>query len=209
MSHAWKTCEDGPRAWSADSLTDAKGLLLSITASHFICALVITNKCLQGYLKALTSGLQKEAQDVVEAVAEIDNVVIALKEVRDNIDDNHKEWFGEAKKMCQAVAVLPSLPRQCGCQRHRDNVPAEDPITYFRRCITIPLVDHLLVALETRFSPHHRVTLQGLCLVPSASVTLPDDEIKSNMAKLVAQYEDDLTSSAQLEDQVAEAAATA
>ena len=45
-------CEAGPRYWSTNSVTDAKGLLLPITASDFISALVVTNKCLK-YVKPL------------------------------------------------------------------------------------------------------------------------------------------------------------
>ncbi len=52
----------------------------------------------------------------------------------------------------------------------------------------------MLVELETRFSPHHRVALLGLCLVPSALVTLPDPDEKSHLAKLVDLYEEDLAS---------------
>ena len=44
---------DGPSAWSPDSLTDARSLQLAITTTDFLCALVITNCCLK-YLQALT-----------------------------------------------------------------------------------------------------------------------------------------------------------
>ena len=42
-----------------------------------------------------------------------------------------------------------------------------------RRHFVISLVDHLLVELDARFSPHHRVALRGLYLVPSTFVSLP------------------------------------
>ena len=60
--------------------------------------------------------------------------------------------------------------------------------------ISVPLVDHLLVELETRFSPRPRVALLGFCLVPSALVTLSDPDVKSHLAKLVDLYEEDLAS---------------
>ena len=96
--------------------------------------------------------------------------------------------------MCRSVDVVPSIPRRCGRQLHRNNVPANDPRTYYQRCISVPLVDHLLAELETRFSPHHRVALLGLCLIPSALVTLPDPDVKNHLAKLVDLYEDNLAS---------------
>ena len=179
--------------WSTDSLTVANGLLLAITASDFISALVITNKCL-GYLRALTCSLQAEAKDVVQAVGDIDVVLTSLKDVRNTIDQHHDTWFQEIELMCHSVGIVPSIPRRCGRQHQRDNTPADDLLTYYRRCISVPMVDHLLVELETRFSPHHRAALLGLCLVPSALVTLPDTDVNSNLAKLVDQYEGDLPS---------------
>ena len=96
-------------------------------------------------------------------------------------------WFQEIELMyvplCRCCAI--SIPRRCARQRHRNNVPADDPRTYHRRCISVPFVDHLLVELETRFSRHHSVALLGLCLVPSVLVTLPYPDVKSHLAKLV------------------------
>ena len=66
--------EEGPRKWSTDSLRDASGLLLAITASDFISASVVTNKCLW-YLRALTCSLLAEAKEVVQALGDIDVVL--------------------------------------------------------------------------------------------------------------------------------------
>ena len=71
---------DGPGLWSADSLTDAKGLQLAITTTEFVSALVITNSCLKYMvIQALTSSLKAEAKDIVAAVREIDTVTATLK----------------------------------------------------------------------------------------------------------------------------------
>ena len=66
-------CDEGSNEWSGDSLTNARGLLLTITTTDFLSALVITNSCIS-YLTALTSNLQAEAKDIIEATAEMDNV---------------------------------------------------------------------------------------------------------------------------------------
>ena len=66
-------CDEGSSEWSTDSLTDARGLPLTITTTDFLSALVITNSCIS-YLTALTSNLQAEAKDIIEATAEMDNV---------------------------------------------------------------------------------------------------------------------------------------
>ena len=77
-------CNDGARLWSQDSLTDARGLLLAITTTDFVSALVITNSCGK-YLKPLTASLQAEAKDIVTAVSEIDTVTATVQDVRDNM----------------------------------------------------------------------------------------------------------------------------
>ena len=47
--------------WFNDSLTDANALLLAITSTDFVIALVIiTHECIQ-YLSGLTDSLQMEA----------------------------------------------------------------------------------------------------------------------------------------------------
>ena len=73
-------CNDGARLWSQDSLTDVRGLLIAITTTDFVTALVITNSCLK-YLSALTACLQAEAKDIVAAVSEIVNVTAAVQDI--------------------------------------------------------------------------------------------------------------------------------
>ena len=77
-------CDDGPSLWTPDALTDARSLLLVITTTDLISALVVTNACLK-YLQALTSNLQAETKDIVAAVGEIKTVISTLQNVRDNI----------------------------------------------------------------------------------------------------------------------------
>ena len=69
-------------------------------------------------------------------------------------------------------------------------------------CISVPLVDHLLVELDARFNPHHRVVLLGLCLAPPALVTLPDPDVRSHLANLVDLYEEDIASPESVSHQV-------
>ena len=68
------------------------GLLLAITASDFISALVVTNKYL-GYLRSLTCSLQAGTKDVVQAVVDIEVILTSLREVRNTIDQQHDAWF--------------------------------------------------------------------------------------------------------------------
>ena len=130
------SCE-GAGSWTTDALTDAKCLHLAITTTDFVSSLVITNACLK-YLQALTASLQAEAKDIVTAVSEIDTVIATVEDVRKNIDKHHAQWFVTICEMLTEVSLQPSLPRQCGRQRHRSNVPADTPSDFLRRTISIP-----------------------------------------------------------------------
>lgn len=74
-------CNDGPRLWTFDSVTDARTLQLTISMTDFHSALVITNFCLK-YLQALPSNLQAETKDIVVAVKEMNYVIMTLQNVR-------------------------------------------------------------------------------------------------------------------------------
>ena len=194
-------CNDGARLWSQDSLTDARGLLLAITTTDFVSALVITNACLK-YLKALTASLQAEAKDIVTAVSEIDTVTATVQDVRDNIDTHHAQWFLTITEMLSEIGIEPSVPRRCGRQTQQSNVPADTPSEYFRRTISIPVLDHLLCELRSRFGKHQRRALLGFSIVPSLFVSLESDDHISRFKALSDLYESDLPSPECLESEL-------
>ena len=121
-------------------------LLLVVTRTEFISALVITNECLQ-YLSDLTTSLQEEAKDIVQEVSEIKTWTSSVKQVRDNVDSNHSRWFETVSKMCNEVRTTPSMPRICGRL-----IPLN-----FRRTIPVPILDHLLSEPDKQFSSHQKL----------------------------------------------------
>ena len=141
---------EGSSKWSPDSLTDASTLLLALSTTDLLSALVITTVCLR-YMLGLTHSLQAEAKDIVQAVSVVNNIISILRALREDVDKFDSKCFAEVQRMCDNVGVEPSLPRLCGRQCHRSNVPAQSPSEYYRRTITIPVLDHLLSQLETRF----------------------------------------------------------
>ena len=186
---------DGAALWSSDSLTDARCLLLTITTTDFVSALVITHACLM-YVQALTATLQAEAKDIVKAVSEIENVTAAIQSVRDNIDTYHTQWFLTITDMLSEVGKEPSLPRRCGRQTHRSNTPADTPSEYFCRTIPIPVLDHLLSELSSRFGNHQKTALLGLSIILSVLVSLDRNspEFMSRFKDVCELYQNDLPS---------------
>ena len=176
-----RICSAGPRLWSSDSLTDARSLQLATT--DFMCSLVITNSCLR-YLQALTSSLQAEARDIVDAVQEISNVKATLHNARSNMESHHAEWYQKVEEMCSEVGVVPDLPRRCGLQTHRPNTPGDSPSTYCCRTISIPLLDHLISEMDSHFSSHQQTALLGFYVVPSIMLKSWREECSQHLSGL-------------------------
>ena len=177
--------------WSNDSLTDANAFLLAITSTDFVSALVITHECIQ-YLSGLTASLQMEAKDIVNSVSEINTLISSLEQVRASVDSHHDKWFNTISRMCNEVGTTPSLPRTCSRQHHRANVPASTPSEYYKRTISIPILDHLLAELKTRFTVYQKTVLQGLYLIPSVLVAEDLSHVTSIVLKVGELYAVDL-----------------
>lgn len=194
-------CAEGSRGWSPDSLTDASTLLLAISTTEFLSALVVTSSSL-GYLMALTKSLQSEAKDIILAVSEVNNIVDVLKDLRENVDENHDRWFAEVATLCTCIGTEPSLPRLCGRQTQRSNIPSRTPNEYYKRTITIPLLDHIISEMVSRFSKHQQSIVNGLLLVPSIIVTKSLADATSQISQFGDLYSDDLPSPSSLQSEI-------
>ena len=124
---------------------------------------------------------------------EVDNLKRTITEVRKNVDVNHGQWFADVEQLCQSVGTQPLLPRTCGRQIHRSNVPAQTPSEFYRRTVTIPMLDHILSEIESRFSAHQKTALLGLYLIPSLLVSKTLEEVTDELTQLVKMYAGDLT----------------
>ena len=128
------------------------------------CSLFITNSCLR-YQQALTSNLKAEARDIVDAVHEISHVKATLHNDRSNVESHHAEWYQKVEEMCSDVGVVPDFPRRCGRQTHHSKTPGDSLSTHYCHTISIPLLDHLISEMDSRFTSHQQRALytQFLC----------------------------------------------
>ena len=99
----------------------------------------------------------------------VNNVKVALQDVRDKVDSYHSQWFQQAVNLAREVGTEPSVPRTCKEQTQRDNTESSCAEEYYRRTLTIPFVDHLNTELEVRFSYLQRKASLGLHLLPSSA----------------------------------------
>ena len=182
---------EGSSKWSRDSLTDANTLSLAITTTEFLSALVITSSCLS-YLMPLTKSLQSEAQELVQAVSEVNSCVSVFQNLGKDVDKNHDRWFSEVQQLAASTGIELSLPRLCGRQTQRSNIPSQTPKEYYWRTITIPLLDHIISEMTSRFDKHQQLALSGLVFIPSVLVKRSLDEATTQIADVGKMYTDDL-----------------
>ena len=178
-------------SWSAESVADAKLLLSAITSPKFLAALIITNRIFS-YTANITRSLQSQSRDIVEAISGIDVLCDTLQSARDNVDTHHCRWMDETKKMCEDIGVELCIPRLCGRQQHRDNVPAGTPDKYYKQNLTISLLYHVLREMKSRFSIHQQTATYGLCFVSATMVLMEQAEALQKLTSVVNLYKADL-----------------
>ena len=67
--------------------------------------------------------------------------------------------------LANKVDVIESKPRTCGRQVHRGNAPATSISEYYKRNITIPLIDHLNTELKNRCGAATTAAYSGLSII--------------------------------------------
>ena len=121
--------------------------------------------------------LQGPYVDVAHAHHEITTVKTALQDVRADVTSFHARIFAQACRMVQSVDVEESRPRLASRQQHRHNISAQSAEDYFRLNLTIPLLDHLIGELNTRFDEASSQNLtEFMCLLPSGIYATKRDQ---------------------------------
>ena len=136
--------------WNRETRSDAQSLLLAMSQFSFIVALVLTQKIL-AYTKGLSVKLQGRYSDVVRAHREIETVKATIRGVRCRVDTFHSQVYEQVHMLSQTVEVVETAPRQASRQQHRQNTPSISVSDYYKRILTIPLLDHLSSELDSRF----------------------------------------------------------
>jgi len=126
----------------------ARSFVCSIKKFDFIITLVAVQSVLQP-LVPLSDMLQQKGVDLIEAISESRIIIEQLNRKRNN-DESWDELFEKARKLADTIEEAPSIPRGATRQRHRVNVPAENPSQYWKRAMYLPFLDHLIQELTNR-----------------------------------------------------------
>ena len=149
----------------------------------------------------MTTKLQKRDIDIIEAYSMIDSTKRKIKDLRSNIEEEHKEWFKEAEEVASQVGVDINMPRIAGRQQHRANASDTNVIDYYRDNYSSKFVDHLLAEFEQRFSNENQVGVKLLHLLPAHILTRTNTDLDVIVRDL-AFWESDLTHPIALKNEI-------
>ena len=185
--------------YDAKSVTEANGLLRSITSYSFIVALHCCTY-LFGYTKCLSVLLQGSHLDVLEAYGEINQVLGLLQEIRSNSEREFSAIFASASAVTSRVLDQdhPQVPRLAARQTLRSNVPASTPESYWRRAVFISFLDSMISELGSRFTDMSHASVQGLLLLPKHCQSLTPH----HQAAILKAYAPDLPDASTFEAEI-------
>ena len=149
------------------------------------------------YTKGLSVKLQGRYVDIARAHREISNLKTTLQKIRSNVNPFYTRTYDQNMTIAQSVGVEESMPRLASRQQHRQNIQAPNSSEYFRLNLTIPLLDHLINELSSRFNnTSSHATMEFLNLLPSTITALQSDSVtsKDDFKTIMQLYEDDLPS---------------
>ena len=145
-----------------------QSLLLVITRTEFISALVITNECLQ-YLRGLTTSLQEEAKDSSGSVWDQDFDIIP--QVRENVDSYHSKYFETVSKMCMWCGLHHQCPGHVVVSVTEQAYQHLIPMNTLEELSQFQFWTILFLSLTSGLIHIKKKGFQGLYLVPSVLVT--------------------------------------
>jgi len=175
--------------WDNLTITDASGLLNTISSSAFIAAFE-TVRFLFGYTKPLSQLLQGESMDVLTAYSEVSHIITTLKHLRENTyEERFQTVFAEMKKKADLAGVDFTVPRSCKKQTLRENHPHNSCEEFYRISTFIPYLDNIINELEHRFSKLVQHATLGLQVLPHNI-----DKLDENAIDEMKIYYDDLPS---------------
>ena len=69
---------------------------------------------------------------------------------RNTVDTFHKKCYSDIAEIACKVGIEECKPRTSKLQRNYNNIPSESISDYFKKVVTIPLLDHLTDEIERR-----------------------------------------------------------
>ena len=160
------------RVCNQDTSAKATSFYKLMTSFDFLSSLVITRSILDLTLLA-TQLFQGPAIDTADATHLIESLKSLICCKHNTVDTFHKKCYSDIVEIACKVGIEECKPRTSKLQRNRNNIPSESISDYFKKVVTIPLLDHLTVETERRFDHGSISVYSSLVINPSKQILLP------------------------------------
>ena len=121
----------------------------------------------------VTQLLQSKSIDICDGLHCIESLKALVITRRQEVDEFNSKWYKKALILTEKINITETMPRVVGTQIHRSNSPAESVSDYYKRIITIPLLDHLICELGYRFhSSKTEAIFNGFVIVPAKLIAI-------------------------------------
>ena len=129
----------------------------------------------------VTQLLQSKSIDICDGLYLIDSLKALVITRRQDVDEFHRKWYKKAVTPSEKINITETIPRVAETQTNRSNTPAESVSDYYKRTITIPLLDHLKCEWDYRFdSSKTEAIFNGFVIVPAKLIAIVQHPEKGN-----------------------------
>lgn len=167
----------------------ANTLFQSVCKIQFIFASFVATDLMQ-YTKSLSSILQSENSDLIAALKHIEDVQVLFTLTREKCDEKFHAIYQEVEKICEKLNIEVNVPRVCGLQTKRNNVPHANAEDYYKRSLYLPYLDYVTTSLNDRFGSHKAIIKSLQYLVPHYCAS--EGVNYSSIEEAVSFYVDDI-----------------
>ena len=112
-------------------------------------SLVITRSILDLTLP-VTQLFQGPPIDIADATHLIESLKSIICCKRNTVDTFHKKYYSDIFELACKVGIEECKPKTSKLQRNCNNILSESISDYFKKVVTIPLLDHLTVEIERK-----------------------------------------------------------
>ena len=115
----------------------------------------------------VTQLLQSKSVDIFDGLHLIESLKALVITRRQEIDEFHNKWYKKTLTLTEKINITEIMSRVAGTQIDRSNTHAESVSDYYKRTITIPLLEFLMCELDYRFdSSKTEAIFNGFVIVP-------------------------------------------
>ena len=160
---------------------------------EFLTALGIGRRVLD-YVRPATVKLRSRENDILTGYDIINVLKDTIKDLLNNINAKHDEWYGEVLKVAESLRVDEKMPRNPRHTIDNDNPPTDTATVYYKRTISIPLINHLLVQLDERFTDNNARCAKSFSIIPGIMLSFHGNNWKANFLNFLIFFLNDMPS---------------